>query len=191
MIISCINCTKKFDVDSSLIPEEGRLLQCNNCKHKWFFRKNIIKEQVTPAKNKILTEKIESTNETLDSAKTETFKSINQNEKNGIINKKLESSKTEDTKTIKLFEKNSNNNKIKKNKVIIEKKESNTENLKSKKNYNILGIIIVFIISFIALIIILDTFQNPISKIVPNIEFLLYNLYESINDIRLFLKDLI
>ena len=62
---------------------------------------------------------------------------------------------------------------------------------KNIKNYSILGIIIVFIITFIALIIILDTFHEPISKIVPNIEFLLYNLYESINDIKLFLKDLI
>ena len=38
---------------------------------------------------------------------------------------------------------------------------------------------------------ILDTFKGPIGKIVPNIEFLLYNLYETINDIALFLKDLI
>ena len=50
---------------------------------------------------------------------------------------------------------------------------------------------IVFLISFVALIILVDTFKYPISKIVPNIEFILYNLYESIKDIRLFLKDLI
>ena len=62
---------------------------------------------------------------------------------------------------------------------------------KDKKNYNILGVITVFIISFIALIIVLDTFKGPISKIVPNIEFLLYNLYETINDIELFLRDLV
>ena len=45
-------------------------------------------------------------------------------------------------------------------------------------------------ISFIALIIVLDTFQLPISKIVPDIEFFLYNLYETIKDIKLFLTDL-
>ena len=66
-----------------------------------------------------------------------------------------------------------------------------SEMSKNKKNYNILGFTIVFIISFIALIIVLDTFQSPISKIVPDIEFLLYSLYETINDIKLFLKDLI
>ena len=60
-----------------------------------------------------------------------------------------------------------------------------------KKNFNILNLIFVFIISFIALIIIIDTFQAPISKVFPNIEFILYNLYETINDINLFIKDLI
>ena len=62
---------------------------------------------------------------------------------------------------------------------------------KEKKSYNILSLIILFIISFIALIIIMDTFKGPIGKIVPNIEFLLYNLYETINDIRLFITNLI
>ena len=60
-----------------------------------------------------------------------------------------------------------------------------------KKNYNVLGKIVVFIISFIALIIILDTFQNPIGQFVPNIEFILYNLYESTKDIILFIRDLV
>ena len=54
-----------------------------------------------------------------------------------------------------------------------------------------LVIIIVFIISFTALIILIDTFKLPISVIFPNIEFLLYNLYESIMDIKLFINDLI
>ena len=43
MIIACNNCNKKFDIDSSLIPDNGRLLQCASCDHKWFFKKNIIK----------------------------------------------------------------------------------------------------------------------------------------------------
>ena len=37
MIISCENCNKNFEVDSDLIPEKGRLLQCNACDHKWFY----------------------------------------------------------------------------------------------------------------------------------------------------------
>ena len=39
MIIECINCSKKFDVDSNLIPSEGRTIQCGSCNHVWFFKK--------------------------------------------------------------------------------------------------------------------------------------------------------
>ena len=70
-------------------------------------------------------------------------------------------------------------------------KEPNIKKSINKKSYNILGLIIVLIISFIAIIIVLDTFQKPISLFIPNIEFLLYNLYETINDIVLFFNDLI
>ena len=41
-----------------------------------------------------------------------------------------------------------------------------------------------------AVIIFIDTFKYPLSKIVPNLEFLLYNLFESIKDIALFVKNL-
>ena len=51
---------------------------------------------------------------------------------------------------------------------------------KKQKKYKIFNIFIVAIISFVAFIIIVDTFKYPIGKIVPNIEFILYNLYESI-----------
>ena len=57
-------------------------------------------------------------------------------------------------------------------------------------NLNFLNLILVFIISFIAIVIIIDTFKSPLGKIVPNIELLLYNLYESLKDIFLFFKDL-
>ena len=38
MIINCPNCNKKFNIDQSLIPDGGRLLQCSNCMHKWHFK---------------------------------------------------------------------------------------------------------------------------------------------------------
>ncbi len=38
MIVSCEKCTKKFNIRDDLIPEEGRLLQCGNCSHKWFYK---------------------------------------------------------------------------------------------------------------------------------------------------------
>ena len=38
MIITCNNCNKKFNIEPSLIPEEGRDLQCGSCHHVWFFK---------------------------------------------------------------------------------------------------------------------------------------------------------
>ena len=48
MIITCNNCNKKFDIDSSLIPDKGRLLQCASCDHKWFFKKEVLENTVSP-----------------------------------------------------------------------------------------------------------------------------------------------
>ena len=41
MHIECENCNKKFELDSNLIPENGRELQCGSCEHIWFYKKNI------------------------------------------------------------------------------------------------------------------------------------------------------
>ena len=38
MIISCPNCNKKFSISETLIPKDGRLLQCSNCNHRWYFQ---------------------------------------------------------------------------------------------------------------------------------------------------------
>jgi len=64
---------------------------------------------------------------------------------------------------------------------------------KPKNNFTFgkfLGYIIVFIITFFAIIIILDTFKNPLSNIFPNLELILYNLFETLRDLILFAKDL-
>tara|TARA_B110001454_G_C12532585_1_gene355906 strand:+ start:247 stop:705 length:459 start_codon:yes stop_codon:yes gene_type:complete len=79
-----------------------------------------------------------------------------------------------------------NNSNEKQNLKNIKKKEKIT----NKRN-GVLSLTLVFIISFIAIIILLDTFKYPLSKILPDIEIILYNLYESIKDIILFFKDLI
>ena len=59
------------------------------------------------------------------------------------------------------------------------------------KNLSFLNLILVFIISIIALIVLLDTFKSPISLMIPNIEFILESLYEIIKDILLFTQDLL
>ena len=158
MIIACNSCNKKFDIDQNLIPAKGRLLQCNSCDHKWFF------------KSKIAVKTIES--------------SVNKNMEVFDNNKFQENnSKKTDNKT------NIHNKITLPTKETINKAEINK--IKNKQKNNLLSLTIVFIISFIALIMIADTFINPLGKIVPNLEFLLYNLYESIKDIRLFFNDLV
>ena len=49
---------------------------------------------------------------------------------------------------------------------------------------------IVLIISFVAVIIILDTFKSSLSNYFPNLELILYNLFETLRDLILFAKDL-
>ena len=70
-------------------------------------------------------------------------------------------------------------------------KELSNRSVNRKINkLNFLNLIPVFIISFIAIVIVVDTFKSPLGKIVPNIELLLYSLYESLKDVVLFFKDL-
>ena len=70
-----------------------------------------------------------------------------------------------------------------------------SELVKYKPKYNFtfgkfLSYIIISIITFIAVIIVLDTFKDPFSIIFPNLEFVLYNLFETLRDLILFAKDL-
>ena len=152
MIITCINCNKKFEIDSSLIPENGRLLQCGSCNHKWHYVKEIIEE--TPVKLKKREIYIEDEQQNYDN-----IKNIND-------------------ETIKISQ---NTNII---------QEDAAVNLEKQKKINFLNIILVFIITFVALLIIIDTFQSQLIRIIPEFELILYNFYETINDVTLFLKDL-
>ena len=70
---------------------------------------------------------------------------------------------------------------------IIKKRKPKSKNLSILNFFNYL---IVLIISFIALIIFLDTFKNNLSEIFPNLELFLYNLFETIKDLQLFFNDL-
>ena len=70
-----------------------------------------------------------------------------------------------------------------------------SELVKYKPKYNFtfgkfLNYIIVSIITFVAIIIVLDTFKDPLSNIFPNLELVLYNLFETLRDLILFAKDL-
>ena len=47
------------------------------------------------------------------------------------------------------------------------------------------------LISFTSLIVLLDTFKEPISNYFPDIDLFLNSLYESLKDLSLFIKDLL
>ena len=170
MIITCNNCNKKFDIDTNLIPDRGRLLQCASCDHKWFFKKEVLEKKVSPI-NEVTS--IDNVN-----IFDQNNSSINDEESvSDAPNNEVEIDLEEGIKE----------------KIEINIDESPKENTKPKKqkNFKILNILVITIISFIAFIIIVDTFKYPIGKIVPSVEFILYNLYESIKDISLFISDLI
>ena len=151
MIITCEQCLKKFEIESSLIPKKGRLLQCSSCAHKWFYKRDVSeKTKVVLEHQDIKTKKIEPT--------------IKENNNIKIFN---------DSET---FKKN--------------KRKHSYNHLENKK-LSFLNVILVFIISIIALIVLLDTFKSPISLMIPNIEFILESLYETLKDILLFIQDLL
>ena len=181
MIITCNNCNKKFDIDSNLIPDKGRLLQCASCDHKWFFKKEVLENDVSPIV------------EDIDNDSVNIFDQNNPSNNDEINPSDLTREEIEVDIEEKLDEKiKVNNEEEPKNKIDANINESTAANTKPKKqkNFKILNIFIVAIISSVAFIIIVDTFKYPIGKIVPNVEFILYNLYESIKDISLFIRDL-
>ena len=139
MIISCENCNKNFEVDSALIPENGRLLQCSACDHKWFYKISKLSG--------------------LELSDNQTTEEITEHQSN--LNEEVE--------------------------VQIKKNQKNFGGILFK----IFGYFIVFIITLIAVIIILDTFKSPLSSIFPNLELFLFNLIETLKDIKFFIKDLI
>ena len=165
MIITCPNCNKKFKIDNSLIPDEGRDLQCGTCNHVWLYK---IKEE----NSKILELK-----EEIDINEIET--KVDKNNEEIVENKnpltKIETELNNQKKEINI-------EKQKETKI-----SKNTENTGNK----FFSYLIVFIISFVALIILLDTLKNPLINVFPGLEIVLFNLFETLQDIKLFIIDLI
>jgi len=84
-----------------------------------------------------------------------------------------------------------NDEKTIKNEKKAEAKKIITIKKREKRNFSYFNILIVIIISSAALILVLDTFEDQLISVFPNIKFLLNNLYQSIVDIKLFILDLI
>ena len=148
MIIQCINCNKKFNVNSDLIPSTGRNIQCGSCNHLWFFNNDQIDKKIDN-----------------DQIKEKEIKNDNQI----LAKKEISIKKTKSKKNLEI--------------VKFEKKS----NLTISKLFSYL---IVLIISLVTLIIIVDTFKSPLINLFPNLELIIFNFYEVIKDINLFVIDL-
>ena len=165
MIITCPNCNKQFKIDNSLIPDEGRDLQCGSCNHIWFYNIQEKNNDVLELKQEIVSGDIETKVENKEDI-IEEKQQLEEIIKTEIINKKKEK-----------------NSEKQKNITIIKKKEN--------KGSKFFSYLIVFIISFVALVILLDTLKTPLINVFPGIEIILFNLFETLQDIKLFIIDLI
>ena len=161
MIITCPNCNKQFKIDNSLIPDEGRDLQCGSCNHVWFYNVEEENKDVLKLNKEIVSKDIQINNEKIEEKK----KSI-ENIKKEKNNKKQE----------KTSEKQ-------KNETISKNTESNVGRFFSY--------LIVFIITFVSLIILLDTLKTPLINVFPRLEIVLFNLFETLQDLKLFIIDLL
>ena len=106
------------------------------------------------------------------------------------LNEELVSKETE-IKAEKKEEKIRTEVKYKKNEKISEKqKNKNASTNTSNKGVKFFSYLIVFIISFVALIILLETLKTPLINVFPGLEIVLFNLFETLQDIKLFIIDL-
>ena len=165
MIITCPNCNKQFQIDNSLIPDEGRDLQCGSCNNVWFYKIDQENKEILQLKEEIIRKEIEPNNT---------------NNEDKIPEKKQSSKK------IKTEKNNNNKNEI------LEKQQAEAISKKPQnKVSDFFSYLIVLIISFVSLIILLDTLKTPLIKVFPELEMLLFNLFETLQDIKLFIIDLL
>ena len=165
MIISCPNCNKQFKINLSLIPDNGRDVKCGLCDHVWFYKIEDNKIEPLPLHDDFADKEIkdEIDNKIVD----------NTNEPND-----LSSQKDIDDKINKTDDK------------ITEKQKPVKNKIKKNNSSKFFSYLLVSIISFVALIILVDTLKVPLINIFPGLEILLFNLFEILKDIKLFIIDL-
>ena len=165
MIISCSNCNKQFKINPSLIPDNGRDVKCGSCNHIWFYKLKDNKTELPSLIDNFVDKKIEDVidNKIVDDINKPNDVSLEKEIDDRID--KIEDKIPEKQKPLK--------NKIKKN--------------TSSKFFSYL---LVSIISFVALIILIDTLKVPLINVFPGLEILLFNLFEILKDIKLFIIDL-
>jgi predicted Zn finger-like uncharacterized protein len=162
MIIQCENCNKKFEIQDSLIPDEGRLLECGSCAHQWHY---------TPITKLELTDEVPIKDEPADEVQIKDEPTeqliVKKTKKKSKIIKKIYESDADD-----------------------EIDQTNESITTKQKNISFINFLLVGIISFVAIVILVDTFKNQIAYVIPNINLYINELHEILRDIFLFIVDL-
>ena len=165
MIISCSNCNKQFKINPSLIPDNGRDVKCGSCNHVWFYRLEDNKTEPPPLIDNFEDKKIE---DEIDDKIVDDINKPNDVSLEKDIDERID--KTEDK--------------------IPEKQKPVKNIIKKNTSGKFFSYLVVSIISFVALIILVDTLKVPLINIFPGLEILLFNLFEILKDIKLFIIDL-
>ena len=165
MIISCPNCNKQFKINPTLIPVEGRDLKCGSCDHVWFYKIEDKKSQQLPLNEDIIVNEVKSV------IADNTNKQVTEVKENSPQDKI-------DNKVI------NDNDKINQKQIRVKNK------IKKNSTSKFFSYLIVSIISFVALIILIDTLKTPLITVFPGLEIILFNLFELLKDIKLFIIDL-
>ena len=165
MIINCECGKKKFNIDSSLIPKEGRLLKCGSCSKIWHYTPIIETKNDEELDVKI--------NESVIKNELQSDEAINDKNFTDISEEVLSEENTD-------HDENEENN-IKEE----EEKEEKQGKIKMVSVY-----FIVVIISLLGIIFLLDTFKSHFISVFPTITPLLDSFYETLLDFKLFIKDL-
>ena len=164
MIIECPCKKKKFNIDINLIPVEGRNLQCGSCDRIWFYKKENPKTEPPHINENLIIEEDDNVNQVNeDSSKKHEESSL-------VKDKDIEDKETEISEI----------NEIK----------TKPDVAKSNPSIKFFSYLIVFLISLGALFILLDTLKTPLINVFPGLELVLFNLYETLKDIKLFIIDL-
>tara|TARA_Y100000590_G_C15372220_1_gene882989 strand:+ start:112 stop:576 length:465 start_codon:yes stop_codon:yes gene_type:complete len=152
------------------------IIECEKCNKKFEVQDNLIPDEgrllkcgtcshqwhFTPNSSLEINENIDVSEET---------KPVKEKPKNVI--KKIKPQKLNDIKEINVDD------------------EYNNEVQETKKNIGVLSFLLIIIISFIALVIFVDTFKNQLSPLIPNINLYIESLREILKDIFLFFLDLL
>ena len=157
---------KKFNIDSSLIPKEGRLLKCGSCSKIWHY---------TPIIETKNDEELDlEINENIVENEVQSDEAIN-DENFTAINEKV------------LSEENTDHDE--KEEYNIKEEKENDE--KQGKIKMVLAYFIVVIISLLGLIFLLDTFKSYLISVFPTVTPFFDSFYETLLDLKLFIKDLV